>query len=414
MKIVHLCTSDTGGAAQAAIRLHKGLLKQGIQSSFFSKYNGGTRIPHHKSIKRHKSIRHYLDYGLEHYILKGMFPPNRHYSEDTVLFTSPHALSHPERSQLIKDADIIHLHWTSHFLDYGHFFKNVHKPVIWTLHDMNPFTGGCHYSGECTGFKAECDYCPQLLNTNQPRASVEYLNYKIKSLSLFKNLHIVSPSTWLLDLSEKSRLFQDLPHHHIQNGFDTHQFTLKDKLECKKLWNIPVDRINLLFAAHTLKMKMKGFDLLLSALKLLPKGSFHLTVVGKNIDDSALQGFPFKVVGYIGSEQQMATLYNAADLFVTPSLRDNLPNTVAESLLCGTPVVGFRIGGIAEMIVDGFNGYFAENQSPESLAGAIIKYQKNPEYFENQKIAAHAKAKYDIMICVEKYLSLYKSVNTQR
>lgn len=407
MKVVHLCTSDHGGAAQAAIRLHLQLKQAGLESYCFTKFNSGTQIEDHISLMRTKSFSHYVDYTLEHYILKNKFPPNSGYSEDTVLFTSPHALHHVEKNRLINDADIIHLHWTSHFIDYLHFFKAVKKPIVWTLHDMNPFTGGCHYSGDCIRFQSTCAGCPQIQNTTQPDLASTYLAYKGKALHEQTNISIVTPSHWLNQLSSSSKLFHNYEHHHIRNGFNTSTFKVMDQSLNKVKFGIPQDKVNILFAAHSLKLKMKGFDLLIQALRSLPKELFHLTILGKNIGKEELKEFHHLSLGHITNELTMAELYNAADVFVTPSLRDNLPNTIAEALLCGTPVIGFKVGGISEMIQNGVNGFFAEDTTVPALAHTIRRFLSKPDQFDRRFIHDQASELYNIERCANDYIKLY-------
>lgn len=407
MKIVHLSALHMGGASKAAVRLHYGLLESGVESVFVTKFTHTGKNKNHVSYLGHRSIRHFIDVGLERYLFQDIFPPSTGYSQDTVLFTSPHSLYHPEILKVIQESDIVHLHWTSHFVDYSSFFTRVNKPVIWTLHDMNPFTGGCHNSGDCTQFEKECMECPQLIKTRQPQAAKEYFKYKVDALKGFKNLTIVTPSNWLLTLSRKSLLFKDLPHYHIRNGFNSGIFNLLDKRACKLKWGIPETKINLLFVVHSSSAKMKGFDLLIQALDLIPKDKIHLTVVGKQMDNFRSKQISYTSIGYTREEHKMAELYNAADLFVTPSLRDNLPNTVAESLLCGTPVLSFNIGGLAEMITPGENGLFAHGLNAQGLTDAIVDFINQPGQYDRNKIHVEANKLYDLNLCIRQYAALY-------
>jgi len=410
MKIVHLSTNDIGGAAQAAKRLHAGLIQAGEHSTFISKYTHHEKIQNHISYVGHHSLKHFLEFGLEHYILTKRFPPRHGYSKDTVLFTSPHSLFHPETLQSVLEADIVHLHWTSHFLDYQTFFKRIDKPVVWTLHDMYPFTGGCHYSGDCMQFVRDCKECPQIKQTAQPQLAVQYFEYKRKALTGINNLSIVAPSQWLFNLSRQSVLFKDRPHYHVGYGLDTTVFKLLDKHQCRVKWKIPEGKINLLFVAHSLKMSWKGFDILIEALKGVPKNRIHLTIIGKNIPDLSVKDLSTSALGYISVEYKMAELYNAADLYITPSLRDNLPNTIMESVSCGTPVLAFEIGGIREMIQAGENGLFAHTQTVQGITDGIMRFLNHPTVFDSSAIHLKAREKYDLSKYVSQYLELYQSM----
>ncbi|MEP7323024.1 MAG: glycosyltransferase [Saprospiraceae bacterium] len=410
MKVVHVSALHLGGAANAAERLHQGLLQSGVESVFVTKFKHNSKRKNHLSYMEHRSIRHFINAGLERYLFKNIFPPLRGYTKDTVLFTSPHSLYHPEILKVIEESDIVHLHWISHFVDYESFFKRINKPVVWTLHDMNPFTGGCHYSGDCTKYETTCTECPQIIDTKQPMAANNYFEYKVAALKSSKNLAIVTPSTWLLNLSKKSFLFKDFPHYHIRHGFNTAIFTLLDRQVCRKKWGIPENKINLLFVVHSSTAKMKGFDMLIQALDLIPGDRLHLTIAGKQMDTFQSNHISYTSFGYVQDEEILAEIYNTGDLFITPSLRDNLPNTVGESLLCGTPVLCFNIGGLSEMITPGINGLFASGLDAQSLANAILHFINEPGQFDRNKIHEEAKRVYDLNRSTRQYVDLYRAL----
>lgn len=410
MNIVHLCSNDKGGAANAARRLHYGLCSMGVDSRFISKYSHTLGIGNHISFMRHKSFPHILNYGLEKLNLLNKFPPAKGYSPDTVLFTSPHSILHPERLKIIQSADIVHLHWVSHFIDYTTFFSKIDKPIVWTLHDMNPFTGGCHYSGECIGYLSACEKCPQLHSTNQPFAAQKYFETKLRSLQRTKNLTVAAPSNWILNLSKRSPLLSHWPHHHIPYGINEQVFKVLNQSDTKQKWNVPPDKINLLFISHSLMNKMKGLDLLLEAFKHLNKERFHLTILGKRVGKINLNADWITYISYVENETAMTEIYNTADLYICPSLRDNFPNTILESLFCGTPVLAFKVEGIAEMLEEGLNGLYATEETVKGLLNGINSFETMQGKFERGKIHHFALARYSLKLCVDKYISLYETL----
>ncbi|MEP7269826.1 MAG: glycosyltransferase [Saprospiraceae bacterium] len=412
MNIVHLNSNDIGGAANAAIRLHNALIEQGLRSFIITKYGHSRTLPDHYFYLHNRSWKHIIDFVLEEYLLKNIFPPRNGYSEDTVLFTSPHSLLHPEQHQKLLSADIIHLHWISQFVDYGSFFKRINKPVVLTLHDMNPFTGGCHYSGTCTGYQSHCDACPQLKNTHQPEAARIYLEYKMASIALFPQLYVIAPTNWVLNQSIQSNLFMDRPHYLIPNGIDTSIFTLLDPVQCKQKLKIQPTGLNILFVSHSLKNKTKGLALFLDAMQICKEEfpSIHITIVGKGLGQTKMMGHSYTYFPFITDESKMAEIYNAADLYISPSSRDNLPNTLLESICCGCPVLVFRVGGICEIIEDGFNGLYANDMTVMSMVEAFRKFLLRKHAFDRKQIHLKAKQKYDTRLVAEKHAELYQSI----
>jgi len=410
MKVVHVNSNDVGGAAQASKNLHYALLRMGIHSTFLSKYYHSTQLKNHYAYLKHKSVHHYMDYLLENYLLRGLFPPNDGYSQDTVLFTSPHSLFRPEVADIIQAADIVHLHWTSHFLDYQNFFNYINKPVVWSLHDMNAFTGGCHYAHQCSGFITGCTTCPQIGSTNQPQAAETYFIIKKQSIENFKKLLIAAPSRWMLNQSAKSLIFKNLAHFYLPNVYDPNVFKIGDPVYCKNKWNIPSHKINLLFVVHSFKIQSKGFGLLKLAIKLLPQDNFHCTLVGKDLDDIFLNDITYTKVNYVQKQVEMAELYNAAEILMHPSICDNAPNTIAESLLCGTPVIAFNVGGVPEMIEDGMDGFLTYRQSAQDFADAILKFVQQRTKFNRETISTRATLKFNDTENLKPYLKLYSEM----
>ncbi|WP_448518886.1 glycosyltransferase, partial [Rhodoflexus sp.] len=372
MKILHVSALDMGGAATAAIRLHKGLLKAGIQSAFLTTKNCNRNIPNKyiyepkvepitlsQVLKKTIKVRLGLEsphsfYEAQHLTIKG---------EPTgVGFSFAETLEDITSHPAYQEADIVHLHWVAGWLDYPSFFAKNTKPVVWTLHDLNPFSGGLHYAAGTSITEAQMGRLISEPKDRLQKAHNYNLQIKQKSLEAVKNLHIVSPSDWLLQQSKQSMVFAKYEHTRIPYNLDLNIF--KPHQSARELLGIPSDKKVLLFVADTVDSIVKGFGLLKEALLAVQSAcDYQLLVVGLD-KGNALEGLQnVHHMGYVQDELLMAMIYSAADAFILPSLMDNFPNTMLESIACGTPVIAFPIGGIPEAIRHGENGFICETAS---------------------------------------------------
>lgn len=416
MKILHINTFDQGGAAIAAIRLHKALLTNGIDSSILFLKRRDNSIPN--SIQFFEEASHYKSALKRLFNLfweKVSFRFSKEYSNWQKLLNKPKGFElfsfnptdiditkHPA----YKNADIIHLHWTAGFLDYNFFEKND-KPIVWTLHDMNPFTGGCHYSSGCEKYKTECRDCPQLQNTKNPDNA--FIDQKYK-LSFVKNQQIIitAPSIWLRDCSKNSTIFKDLLHLHIPYSLSMSIFNIRNKEFSRSVFNLPLDKKILLFVSDSIENKRKGFDLLLDAIKNLNDPDILICAIGEQNQSILPENVVF--LGRITDQRLIALAYSAADLFVLPSIEDNLPNVMLESLACGIPIVTFPVGGMLDVIETGFNGILANKISSESLADALNDFIGNKYVFDRNNIRQNTIDKFSPSIQSNKYLDVYKNL----
>lgn len=332
------------------------------------------------------------------------------------MFSQPKSMIQIMDHPLYKEADIIHFHWISHFVDWKGFFMNNKKPLVWTLHDMNPFTGGCHYSMGCEKFQNECKNCPQLKGTLDRNYSFKNLNYKRKYLNKTAKLIIVTPSNWLRVLSSSSNLFKDYEHITIRNGVDTENWKPIKKDKARGYFNLPNNKTILLFVADKLRNRRKGFKALINALEKIYSNdnSLLLCSVGKQIEKTQKMDFEYRNLGFIVDEKEMNKVYAASDCLIIPSVEDNLPNTIIESLLSGTPVIGFPNGGIPEMIEHGKNGLICKNSDVDSLTEAIETFIKDKFNFSSNDISKNASMKYNIHIQAQKYIYLYNEILNNR
>lgn len=373
MKVLHLSTSDSGGAGKAAYRLNMALSDYGVNSSMlvllkkrdddsvFSVCGGEGEMLWERTMARwNGQLSTYPERpeGLEFF---------------SSVCSDVNLLDNPE----IASADVIHLHWVAGMLDYHVLPQQFSgKPIVWTLHDMNPFTGGCHYAGACLNFKDSCGACPQLNSTRTPDLS-SYIWDTKKSAYSGLDISIVAPSNWLACQASVSSLFREFPVSVIPNSVPTDIFKPCNREMSRLKHNIPLDAKVVLFGADDPMNRRKGFAYLMAALREnLIKLSGHsvvLAVFGRlEFDLQSVSDFPVYVAGLLESEEKLAELYGLADLFVLPSLEDNLPNTVLESMSCSTPVVAFDVGGISDMIIHKETGFLAKPASVGSLAEGIL------------------------------------------
>ncbi|HAL82497.1 MAG TPA: glycosyl transferase family 1 [Mucilaginibacter sp.] len=276
------------------------------------------------------------------------------------------------RQASVLNADILHLHWTnSGYLSINNLKKlfETGKPVVWTLHDMWAFTGGCHYAGDCGHFVNECGNCWMLRDSGDNDISSSGWLRKSGMLKSAKNIVFVTCSHWLADVARTSSLLKDFRIETIPNPIDTAVFSPKDKNAAKLKWNISPKAKIILFGAANILDRRKGITYLVEALHHLKSDypdveDVEIVIFGKNKSFDVNQ-LPFKVheLNVITSQNDLAELYSLADVFVTPAIEDNLPNTIMESLACGTPVVAFNTGGIPDMVEHQQNGYLAHFKS---------------------------------------------------
>jgi glycosyltransferase involved in cell wall biosynthesis/polysaccharide pyruvyl transferase WcaK-like protein/MoaA/NifB/PqqE/SkfB family radical SAM enzyme len=384
MNVVHICSQDYGGAGKAAYRLHKGLQQIGVSSKMLvvNKKSGDPSVKvfpsdFSGSLQKSISVSAYESPLWPQQMLRWKEDLAKYPNRPTGLEIFTDALSdiHLDQIQDIRNADIINLHWVAGAMDYPSAPLSMRdKQIVWTLHDMNPFTGGCHYSGDCEKYKESCGACPQLGSTNEEDLSRQIWiqkNYAFQSL----NLRIVTPSKWLANCVLQSQLLSLYPVKVIPNGFPLDTFKPYAKTESRKALHIPENAKVILFGADYLVNERKGFAYLLEALKRLRPNKNYPTIV--LIFGNLPEGLQINTehticsLGLISDENKLALAYSAADVFVIPSLEDNLPNTVVEAMACGVPVVGFDIGGIPDMVEHKKTGFLVRPRDIEGLSEGI-------------------------------------------
>jgi len=416
MKVLLVNTSErTGGAAVAANRLMKALIDNGIeakslvlkkqsddinvlsiQTSIFKKYHS----------KLNFLWERFVIFFCNRFTRKNLF-------QVSIANTGLDISKHP----LVKSADVIHIHWINQgFLSLNNIKNLVKtgKPVVWTLHDLWAGTGICHYSGDCDKYQTECHDCP-LLSGYFP-VDLSKQTFVKKEKIFLQSIFYVGCSHWISEKAKQSALLKNAKITSIPNPINTKIFYSQNKLTIRKQLGLPTDKKLLLFSAAKISDTRKGGIYFLNACNLFYetnsewKNKTEIILMGKG-DETFLSGIKMKVnsLRYISGDENIAAIYAAADVFVIPSLEDNLPNTIMEAMACGIPCVGFDTGGIPEMIDHKINGYVAQYQDVEDLAKGIVWTLENGEILSD-KAVEKVKNNYTNPIVAQQYTELYKKI----
>jgi glycosyltransferase involved in cell wall biosynthesis len=313
--------------------------------------------------------------------------------------------------------DIINPHWINQGFVQIETLAKLKRPLVWTLHDMWAFTGGCHYNQDCERYTASCGACPQLGSTKDKDLSRWVWQRKAKAWRNL-NLTIVGLSSWLAKCATSSSLFKDVRVELIPNGLDTQRYKPINRHVARDLLNLPQDKQLILFGSlKATGDKRKGFHLLQPALRDLSKSGWQdrleLVIFGASEPDNPPDfGLKAHYLGTFSDDLSLALVYSAADVFVLPSTQENLANTVMEALACGTPCVAFNIGGMPDMIEHQKNGYLAQPFKNEDLAQGIAWVLENEE--RHQKLSHRAREKaqqeFTLEIQARRYLSIFTEI----
>lgn len=422
MKVLLVNTFDKGGAANSCLRLHEGLFAMGVDSSVLLKHQDRNitatyrfRCALETSTTTQKFKNKFRRVLKEFKLIKkkpisneDLFCKNR--LKKLEMFSFPNSQIDITTSQLYDHANIINLHWVANFLDYSSFFLKNTKPVVWTLHDMNPFSGGEHYLEEYLGIDELGFPIKRILTREELEMANRNISVKLEAILKTQNLTIVAPSKWLMEEAKKSLVFEGLNVHHIPYGLNSEIFAPRNKDFSREILNIPKDKKVILFVADSINNSRKGFAFLKKAFEELSNEDVILCAIGLN--NGELKTIKNVIeLGVITDERLMSMAYSAADVFILPSLIDNLPNTVLESIMCGTPVIAFPVGGIPDMIENNINGFITEEISVNSLLKSINQFLNTPNFFDRSKIRVNAVAKYSLEIQAQKYVELFDSIS---
>ena len=409
MKILIVNTHDTsGGAARAAYHLHKALQSIGVESQMLVQNKTSDDLtvigPQTKMQKGMSFLRPVLD-----------ALPVRHYKNKSQTLFSPAWLPFSGIVDKINasDADVVHLHWIVAGMMRLEDIARIKKPIIWSLHDMWAFTGGCHYDSDCGKYANHCEICPLLGSNRRCDLSYRVFKRKTKSFAKIPTLTIVGLSRWLANCAKNSTLLAKKHIVNLPNPIDAHTFRPFDKQIARDLLDLPRDKKLVLFGADgAMRDPRKGFAELFTAMHLIKSADVNLVVFGSGLHINSTDfGFPAHYLGHMPGDLSLRVLYSVADVMVVPSIQENLSNVIMESLACGTPVVAFDIGGNGDMIDHQQNGFLATPYDSTSLAEGIDWILNYPT---PQDLSLNARRKvmetFEATMVAGQYVELYKEV----
>lgn len=412
MNVLQLSTHDIrGGAARAAYRLHEGLQTIGITSTMLVQRRHGadpTVLLDQRAVGRVASRLAPHVEKLPLYLY-----PKRQRTPWGLNWTPSPTADWVNKRQ----PDLVQLHWIADGFIALRSLRKVKAPLVWTLHDSWAFTGGCHLPNDCVRYRQQCGACPQLRSTNQQDLSRWLWAYKARSLRDLP-LTIVTPSRWLAACAQSSSLLQDLRIEVIPNGLDLTRFQPMAKALARATLGLPPHKQLILFGAlNSTSDRNKGFHLLEPALKKVAASALgndvELVIFGAAQPAQPPDlGLPAHYLGSLQDEARIACLYAAADVFVAPSIQENLSNMVMEALACGTPCVAFRIGGMPDLIEHETHGYLAHPFVSDDLAAGMIWVLADETRRQGLGQAARRKVEenFELKQVARRYTALYEEL----
>lgn len=410
MNVLHVNATDIrGGAARAAWRIHRAMVKENVNSSMavLEKCSDDWHIWNpSRTVQIYKKFT-----GCVESILRKKIA--------AVPGTLPWSLNFFDNHEMVQfinnsKADVVNLHWINNSCLSVNDIDKIQKPLVWTLHDTWAFTGGCHYFGECNRYQSACLQCPQ---AQRHWGDLAKFQYRAKEhIFSTKNIEIITPSVWLGACASKSRLLERCKVNVIPNTIDQTLYRPLEKNMARSVMGIAPDQKVILFGADCgTRDPRKGYDLLCSAMQKLRerldgKERILLAVFGAS-EPVQSEGFPFEVryFGHLHDDYSLILLYNSADVFVAPSREDNLPNTILEAMSCGTSCVGFAIGGIPDMIVSGKNGYLAHPFDDNDLSYGIQAVLHNSVVW-GSNARKKMEQQHEESHIVKKYINVYEDL----
>ena len=314
------------------------------------------------------------------------------------------------RLREFQEADVIHLHWINQGMlslsDIRKILKSG-KPVVWTMHDIWPATAICHLTLTCRNFTTHCRNCRLLPGGGSSNDLSTSIWRKKEKMLEAGTIYFVACSHWLEQEAKASALLKGHKIASIPNPIDTHIYHPGDKKAARKNLGLPEDKRLILFVSQRVTNKNKGMDYLIEACRQLE--DYEVVILGGHAEEVVDQ-LPLKAhpLGYVNDERRIVEVYQAVDVFVLPSLSENLPNTIMEAMACGVPCVGFKVGGIPEEIDHKRNGYVAEYRNPDDLARGIRWILSEADYEQLSQEAvrkvAHSYSQQSVAIS---YLDVY-------
>lgn len=369
LRILHVNKTDTqGGAAIAASRIHEALREAGFDSWMLVDEKHGTdpyTITHESWWQQKMQVWYARKERAAEVELQK--------PETKTVFSSGVGTQALLKVVATLKPDVVHLHWVNRGMVDIKALSKLNVPIVWTLHDEWAYTGGCHYSGSCTRFQTGCGSCP-LLKKSAPEDLTAVTLRKKQELWKGTKMHLVGCSSWITERAASSTLVKKLGIRtsHILNAINTKVYYETSAADARKALGLPAHVPLLLFgAAGATEDPRKGFKYLQQALTFKNWLPADMQLVAFGSATVPELGWPVHNLGVVKDPQVLIQAYRAASAFVAPSVQDNLPNTIVEAMACGTPVAGFDVGGLPDLVLQGKTGYLAPPESAEDLAKAL-------------------------------------------
>jgi len=407
MKVLHLVSGEfSGGAARGAYWLHKALLDEGVDSKILCNAVNTFNDPSLVSIAKSKKGRavHIIKLLVD-YVLPHIFSRSKKY-----IFSSGMPGYDFRKTREYKEADVIHLHWVNKgFVNVKHLSK-VQKPVIWTMRDMWPATGGCHYSFDCDRYKDGCGMCPQLESRMKYDFSSFVYNRKKKYMPL--NLTVIGISSWVSEVASNSLIFKGYKIFTISNAIEADSFEPVDKRIARSLLKLPKSKKIILFGASDPEYFNKGFDLLVDVVKELNSSDYLLVSFGQPVNFPVQINLEHISLGYLQDTLSLKMVYSSADVFIATSRQEAFGKTLAESMACATPVVCFDTAGMKDIVDHKINGYKAKQFNVLDFVKGINWVLEDVIRCETLSCNARKKAEksFNVKYAAKKYIDLYNNV----
>jgi glycosyltransferase involved in cell wall biosynthesis len=407
VKIVHLSSGISGGAGKGALRIHNALLENGIDSNLLTLQSekdipemkifsaSSTRETHNSFAKTLNFVFRLLGIGTRGKLIKEFINIKDKVNCEKISLPISHYRIH--KHPLISASDVIHIHWTCDMIDYLTFFKNISQPIVFTLHDTYQILGIYHYENDS-------------IKNKQISFGLDEKVKKIKA-KIFQKIQkgaVTYPSKWAMNESFQTNIFNHFKHFQINYPIPFDNFKPIDKTIVREELKVGKDSFVISFVCEHLDIYRKGFDLLQDALKLLTI-DFELLIVGKGQFQNNM-GRKVTFLGPIYEEEELAKIYSAADVFIVPSREELLGFVMLESFSCGTPVVGYRIGGVAEHIIENISGELADQLSSVSLSKAIMKFYYHKENYSKDVIRNYIVENFEPKKIGKQFIEVYQSI----
>ena len=411
MRVLIVNTSErTGGAAVAASRLMKALNNNGVKAKMLVRDKETDTLtvvglPKSPMLHWHFLWERFVIFCRLHFSRKHLFE-----------IDIANAGTDITKLREFQEADIIHLHWINQgMLSLGGIRKILQsgKPVVWTMHDIWPATAICHLTMGCHYYINRCSKCKYLPGGGSSHDLSSRIWRKKQQMLAEGNIYFVACSRWLESEAKSSALLKGQKITSIPNPIDTHIYRKGNKQEARQRLGLPQDKKLILFASQRVTNENKGMSYLVEAcrqLSDLKKDLCEVVILGGHAEEVVGQ-LPMKAhpLGYVNDEQRVVDVYHAADVFVLPSLSENLPNTIMEAMACGVPCVAFKVGGIPEEIDHLKNGYVAAYRDAADLAKGIAWVLQEADYESLSEQAVHKVTQcYSQQSVAIKYLDVYQ------